>query len=489
MKKLRGLAALMCITILVITGFQIYWIKYNYEREKRSLEIKANMAFRRTIRELQASKLRLDPRYDSIRTGKVMLVDDIPAKRSVSIKLTPKEDVLEMANVLRQKIADSAVLDSGLRPSFIPVDRNTIYYENDTGDKVRVKRFLNRKTEKIFQFLYGVDSLQDSIRIKEIIPAFSKALKNENAEVPFSIIRFENVTPQDEPVFNETTIGFVHPVTYKLKLGNAFPYLIKKISIPILVSILLVGVTIFSFLLLYRNLLRQRRLALMKNEFISNITHELKTPIATVGVAIEALRSFNAIQNPEKAKEYLDISANELQRLSLLVDKVLKISMFENKEIELRYESINLADLVQEVASSMRLQFEKNKAVVTIDKEGDLNLKGDRLHLSSVVYNLLDNALKYSNHTPQIHVKLREENDQGVMTVSDNGIGVAPEYKDKIFDKFFRVPMGNTHNTKGYGLGLSYASQVIHQHGGKITVESRPGSGSTFTVILPKKLS
>ena len=480
---------LMCITILVITGFQAYWIKYNYGREKRSLEIKANMAFRRCIRELQASKLRLDPRFDSTRTGKVLLVEGRPLNRTLRVKVSPKEDVVEMADVLRQKVADSTFSDPLLNPEFIPKERNTIYYENDTGDGSIKKRFLNRRTEKIFQFLYGVDSLQDSVRISEIIPAFSKALKKENAEVPFSIMRYENAVHEEENLFNEATIGFVHPITYKLKLGNTFPYLIKKISIPILVSILLVGVTIFSFLLLYRNLLRQRRLAVMKNEFISNITHELKTPIATVSVAIEALRTFNAMMDPEKTKEYLDISANELQRLSLLVDKVLKLSMFENKEIELTYESINLAQLVNEVASSMRLQFEKNQAVITIEKHGDLHIRGDRLHLLSVIYNLFDNALKYSNHGPEIRVKLSEEKNLVIMTVSDNGIGVAPEYKDKIFDKFFRVPMGNTHNTKGYGLGLSYASQVINQHGGNITVESSPGSGSTFTVILPKILS
>lgn len=402
------------------------------------------------------------------------MVEERPLNGPVRVVVRPKQDILEMANVLRQTVKDTMVLDSSGNPAFIPLGR---------------KRPLNRRTEKIFQFLYGVDSLQDSIRISEIIPAISKSLKKENADVPFSILRFDNAIQQDEQVFNETTIGFVNPVTYKFKLGNTFPYLLKRITIPILVSLFLVGVTIFSFLLLYRNLLRQRRLALMKNEFISNITHELKTPIATVGVAIEALRSFNAIQDPEKTKEYLDISANELQRLSLLVDKVLKISMFENKEIELRQEFLDLADIVQEVAASMRLQFEKNNAVLTTEKEGDLHLKGDRLHLLSVVYNLLDNALKYSNKAPSIHVKLYEENDHVVLAVSDNGIGVEPEYKDKIFDKFFRVPMGNTHNTKGYGLGLSYASQVIHQHGGKISVESRPGAGSTFTVILPKELS
>ena len=130
---------------------------------------------------------------------------------------------------------------------------------------------------------------------------------------------------------------------------------------PILFSILLLGITLLSFVLLYRNLLKQRKLAALKNEFISNITHELKTPIATVGVAIEALKNFNAMDNPERTREYLDISTNELQRLSLLVDKVLKLSMFEKKEMELKYEVVNLQSIAQEVITSFKLQLEKRK--------------------------------------------------------------------------------------------------------------------------------
>jgi two-component system phosphate regulon sensor histidine kinase PhoR len=140
---------------------------------------------------------------------------------------------------------------------------------------------------------------------------------------------------EDRRNFNEVTLGFADPITYRLDLGNTFPFILKRISSAILFSLFLVGFTLLSFMLLYRTLLRQRRLADIKNEFISNITHELKTPIATVSVAIEALRSFSASLNPQRTKEYLDISANELQRLSLLVDKVLKLSMFEKKEIEL----------------------------------------------------------------------------------------------------------------------------------------------------------
>jgi two-component system phosphate regulon sensor histidine kinase PhoR len=240
---------------------------------------------------------------------------------------------------------------------------------------------------------------------------------------------------------------------------------------------------------LYRNLLRQNRLANIKNEFISNITHELKTPIATVSVAIEALRNFNANLDTERTKEYLDISSNELQRLTLLVDKVLKLSMFEKKEIDLQYEVLDMNELVAEVTSSLRLQFEKHHAEVNICSEGDTTLEGDRLHLVSVIFNLLDNALKYSSDTPKIDVKISADENKVDLVIKDSGIGIPEEYKVRIFEKFFRVPTGNLHNAKGYGLGLSYVAHVVNKHKGTITVESAPNAGSKFIITLPKHKS
>jgi two-component system phosphate regulon sensor histidine kinase PhoR len=258
-------------------------------------------------------------------------------------------------------------------------------------------------------------------------------------------------------------------------------------SSQIIVSLLLVGLTIFSFMLLLRNLIQQRKLTQLKNDFISNITHELKTPIATVSVAIEALRNFNALHDPQRTKEYLDISANELQRLSLLVDKVLKLSMFEKHQIELREETVDLLQLVEEVVASMKLQFEKYRAKVGIKTEGkDFVIKADRLHVTSVVFNLLDNALKYSKANPTIQIDLKETATDVELSITDNGIGIAPEFRRKIFDKFFRVPTGDTHNVKGYGLGLSYVAYVIQRHRGTIDMESQPGIGSRFIIKLLK---
>ena len=205
-----------------------------------------------------------------------------------------------------------------------------------------------------------------------------------------------------------------------------------------------------------------------------------------MAVAVEALKNFNAIQDAQRTKEYLDISSNELQRLSLLVDKVLKLSMFEKKEIDLKYEEVNLKEIVDEVVASMRLQIEKYNAKVSLTQEGDSNLKADRLHLLSVVFNLLDNALKYSKDEPAIQIGLKENHNTVQLRITDNGIGIAPEYKNKIFEKFFRVPTGNTHDARGYGLGLSYVSHVVKKHKGEIWVDSELGKGTTITIILPK---
>ena len=208
-------------------------------------------------------------------------------------------------------------------------------------------------------------------------------------------------------------------------------------------------------------------------------------------MAIEALKNFNAIDNPERTREYLDISQNELHRLSLLVDKVLKLSMFENQGIELKYETLNLRGIVTEVVESLKLQLEKFKATVEVHYEGETELRGDRLHLLSVVFNLLDNALKYRSAEKEvkIDVQINGTADAVQLIIRDNGIGISTEYQEKIFEKFFRVPHGDTHNAKGYGLGLSYVAQVIKKHEGTITVQSVPGESTSFTITLPKSQS
>jgi two-component system, OmpR family, phosphate regulon sensor histidine kinase PhoR len=474
---------LMVLTILGIAGFQYYWLKKAYLREQRTLEMRSNFTFRETVHSLQASKLKLD-KFDTAMprifiSGSDAPVRRITVERPARIRMTDsadnkyKETVTGTVEAIGKQLAERGGENRTLLLSDSP--------GGDTTDADRRKSF--RKREKLMQFLYEVENPQDSVRVAEIDSALKKKLQQQNIIVPYTITRLKKETDES---FNQVSIGFKNPITYSLSLRNTFPFLIRRLLGPIIMSLFLVLFTTVSFAVLYRNLLKQRKLADIKNEFISNITHELKTPIATVSVAIEALRSFNATMDPAKTKEYLDISANELQRLSMLVDKVLKLSMFEKKEVELRYETLELKSLAEEVTSSMRLLFEKHNAVVNVTSESDSTLAGDRLHLVSVIFNLVDNALKYSNANPQIDINIKSANNKIYLTVADRGIGVPAEYREKIFEKFFRVPTGNVHNAKGYGLGLSYVAHVIKKHKGSIKVEPVAEGGSKFIITLPK---
>lgn len=490
-RKLIPYPVLMVLTILCIAAFQFYWLRENYVREKKALTIKAEMLFRETVMKLQVSRLKLDGfNTDTAKQNGIRVIEgrDVHATK---IQFTPKDEIVTSINVIRDKLADSLIKDTSRRRKTMVISMNTASSYGGENDSLKFNMELQGPPppmdNHIISFLYGVDSLQEPIRKTEIDSAYNLSLQEQKLAIPFKIVIQDSIEKQEITKFSSVTLGLKHPVTYKLELGNVFPYLVKRITLPIIFSILLLTITVLSFVMLYRNLLKQQRLSELKNEFISNVTHELKTPIATVGVAIEALKNFDAIQNPERTKEYLDISSNELHRLNLLVDKVLKLSMFEKQEMELKIEPVHLEEIVNEVVGSLKLQFEKVQAKVTVSDTGDTMLLGDRLHLLSVVFNLVDNALKYSKENPEIQIDLKGEENKVVLSVKDNGIGIASEYKDKIFEKFFRVPHGDTHNAKGYGLGLSYVAQVIKKHNGTIAVESQAGIGTTFIISLPKQ--
>lgn len=475
---------LMLLAIFAIVVFQGYWLRKNYRDEVENLHIRTNVLFRDIVQNCQIEKLKLDT--------------------NVKIRMTTGETAINTAYQTFRS-PDSLARKQRLGSVIFSLSKTYRTFRDDDSVHGRIDSlhmlpsaaagFVRRgfPGPRIIQFLQGVDSLQDSVTVKEISDRYAKALVRENINIPFEIIRGpaevfdERMPPPDLVAHNTVTIGFSQPYSLILELENTIPYVLKKLTSQILVSIFLVGLTIFSFVLMYRNLRRQRKLTRLKNDFISNITHELKTPIATVSVAIEALRNFNALHDPQRTEEYLDISASELQRLSLLVDKVLKLSMFEKQQIELNGEPFDFKELVEEVVASMRLQFEKYKAKVSIQAHGeDFMIQADRMHITSVIFNLLDNALKYSKAHPTIQIDIASLSHFIEMSVTDNGIGISAEYQKKIFDKFFRVPTGDTHNVKGYGLGLSYVAYIMDRHKGVINVESQPGIGTRFTTKLPK---
>ncbi|MCB0665757.1 MAG: HAMP domain-containing histidine kinase [Saprospiraceae bacterium] len=274
-------------------------------------------------------------------------------------------------------------------------------------------------------------------------------------------------------------------VSYYLEIQPNSGIILKKITGQIAFVFFTFLITSAAFFFSYRTLQKQRHLTVLKNDLISNISHELRTPISTVKVALEALDRFSADEDHSRRKEYLEISKSELDRLDLLVDNVLRVSL-DDREKAYKMERFSLKELIDEILHTMQLQFEK--AGVKIDYQTRVDtafILGDRMHITSVLYNLLDNAIKYSRGVPEIKMELKESTDKISLSVADQGLGIPKVYLSKIFERFFRVPTGDIHNTKGYGLGLSYVSDVIKKHGGSIKVKSVAGQGSEFTINFP----
>jgi two-component system phosphate regulon sensor histidine kinase PhoR len=244
-------------------------------------------------------------------------------------------------------------------------------------------------------------------------------------------------------------------------------------------------VVIFFFVYTLFVILKQRRLSEIQRDFINNMTHEFKTPISTIAISAEVLKDPSIVNTPERLLNYTTIIQNENNRLKQQVERVLQMARLDKEQIKLKKEVLDVHDIIQEAVKNISI----NK---TISSDIELNLDSkpskvhaDKLHLTNVFFNLLDNAIKYCKEAPKIVISTTKLNDLLHITVKDNGIGISPENHRKVFQKFFRVPTGNIHDVKGFGIGLNYVKLVIESHKGRITLASELGKGSTFTLILP----
>ena len=245
----------------------------------------------------------------------------------------------------------------------------------------------------------------------------------------------------------------------------------------------------FSFWFLIRTILKQKTLEEMKSDFTNNITHELKTPIAVAYAANDALLNFNQAEEKAKRDKYLRICQEQLQRLSGLVEQILSMSMERRRTFRLHPEEFAIRDILETLIEQHKLKAESSVHISVDIEPEDLSVLADRTHFSNIISNLIDNAIKYSHGEAEVAIHCRKvtvegQNEQTEISVSDHGIGIAPEKQKHIFDKFYRVPTGNLHDVKGYGLGLFYVKTMIEKHGGSVSVKSELGKGSTFTIRI-----
>lgn len=277
---------------------------------------------------------------------------------------------------------------------------------------------------------------------------------------------------------------------YLYYFGIRFPSLRSSVAGDMAIwffftAILLLSVIFFVYAIFI--ILQQKRFSEMQKDFINNMTHEFKTPISSINISADILVQPDIVNDPGRLSRYGWIIKQENQRLNLLVEKLLQIARLEKSGIQLKIERITLNELVRTVTDNFMANHGGSaQTEVSLDANID-KVEADVLHLSSILYNMTDNALKYAGENPIIRIMTRKEHDKVLIIVSDNGPGIAPRYRRRVFDKFFRIPSGNIHNVKGFGLGLYYVRIICRAHHWKIRLRSEPGTGAIFTIEIPLK--
>ena len=263
-------------------------------------------------------------------------------------------------------------------------------------------------------------------------------------------------------------------------------FLIKDIWLTLTSSVFLVLLIIFCFAYAIFAIIRQKKLSEIKNDFINNMTHEFKTPISTVSLACEALQDKDIQKNESFIAKYVEAIRDENRRLGHQVEKVLQMATLDKKEYRLKLEELDIHQIVDKALSHVNLQIEKRGGSIHKNLIASNNIIiSDDVHLTNIIYNLLDNANKYSSDKPEIEIDTEDHHQGLLIRISDKGIGMTKEAIDKIFDRFYRIPTGNIHDIKGFGLGLTYVKTILLALGGHIKVKSTPGKGSSFEIILP----
>ncbi len=263
-------------------------------------------------------------------------------------------------------------------------------------------------------------------------------------------------------------------------------FLLMELWGMLLISIILIIVIVYSFTYTLTIVFRQKRFSEMKNDFINNMTHEFKTPISTINLACEALTDQDMRTSNEVIDTYINMIREENQRLALMAEKILQTAVLDKGQLKMTKESIDLHHVIRDVVKNIRIQVEIKDGVIDQNFMASRSrVEGDRVHLTNLVYNLLDNANKYTPRKPHIRIHTENVKNGIVMTVEDNGMGIGKAEQKKIFEKLYRVPTGDIHEVRGFGLGLSYVRAIVELHHGRVSVESEINRGSRFSVFLP----
>ena len=423
------------ISVVMIAAYEGYWLSGLYKSQRQSLEMQISSLISKSELAAYSFQLKREQLTDSI----AFLSSDNLSK-IVSIKRDSSfGNKIRSISVYRRDDFNKQVASSVTSPEF---------YE--MMDSILFQNFKEAGIDEIFRPLDTPDVVSDT----------------DSASAGYIIVK--------------STLG---KKLYSFDTGLMTGYILLNMSGIIFTSLMVVAIVIFSFWFFIRTLKKQMELDEMKSSFTSNITHELKTPIAVAYAANDALLNYGLADNPVKREEYLLDTREQLEKLSALVERILSMSMKERGNFRLDVSETNIRDMFEKIVQETRLRTAK-ACDIQIEADENLTAVFDAKLMSSVVSTLVDNAVKYSGEPVRILLKAIRKSDKLFISVSDNGIGIAPEHQRHVFEKFYRVPHGDVHEVKGYGIGLYFAKTIVERHGGRISLTSTPGEGSTFTIEI-----
>ncbi|MBP3256821.1 MAG: HAMP domain-containing histidine kinase [Bacteroidales bacterium] len=439
---------LAVIALTAIAAYELYWIKglYKTRREAAESEIRVSI----TWAEMEELTTRRKQTSDSVRvTARVYSGTNARISKIVSTKFAaPGDSIPESITVTKMdQPLDLDLFENNTGMTNLPVMDSILTHRLDS---------LGYPLEHRIVLMDGGEVLSEAQT-----PSYTSSSRDEHISMTSIANRGAGYELYCEPMTGSILRGMIG---------------VLLMSAGILLILALV------FYLMVRALRKQRELDEMKSDFTSNMTHELKTPIAVAYAANDAMLVYGLDKNPEKREEYLKVTRESLEKLNGMVEQILSMSMENRERLVLRIERTQLLPLLEGVAAQARLSAGKPCEIKVEVSPESLSADIDASLISSVIATLLDNAVKYSGGQVEIRINAKEEDGHTIISVTDNGIGIAPDKQAHIFEKFYRVPTGNVHDVKGYGIGLYFAKSIVARHGGRISVHSVPGKGSTFTL-------
>jgi two-component system phosphate regulon sensor histidine kinase PhoR len=495
-KAIILIIALMALALIGSIGLQIYWIRNAVNLNEEQFDKNAFAALRHVAERIE--------REENAKISKI------------------SEFVMRNKTGGTENLSDEEIMNLGLDPievmAFDSTYRNSQDFIESEQAFFKYRRTHNMLQTMLLQQLFGPKPIEERINAESLESVLIQELKNVglgNIEHQHGVFSYQlkgfviknghyviDGMTQTPDAVQVQAFDYLANTRYKVDLfsvqdiqspgyltvyfDNKAGYIWASVWKILLASVIFTGIILFCFAYTLNIIFLQKKLDEVKNDFINNMTHEFKTPIATISLAADSINNPNILNNPDKVKRFIDIIKQENKRMNGQVEKVLQMAIVDREKFKLKITEIDIHEIIEHAVINFSLQVENREGTLSTDLKAERAIiEGDFTHISNIIHNLMDNANKYSPEKPEITLRTRNISDGIEITVEDKGLGLSPSSRKLIFDKFYRVPTGNVHDVKGFGLGLSYVKTMLTAHKGTIDVKSELGKGSSFTMFLP----